>query len=171
MVETTLCYIFRHEEVLMLYRNKKKNDFHEGKWNGLGGKVEVGESALQGVKREVLEESGLSIENPKLQGVCYFPSFDGEVELMYLYCATEFTGELIDCNEGDLSWIKKQDLLSLNIWESDQIFLPYVLANKIFTGVFLFEGKDLKAYEVNEVTETELYQFAFEKGSLGLSNV
>ena len=99
MVETTLCYIIHEKKVLMMYRNKKENDFHEGKWNGLGGKIEEGETAYEGIRREVLEESGLIIKNPELLGVCYFPSFDGEEELMYLYKAIDFEGDLIECNE------------------------------------------------------------------------
>ncbi|MBQ8994041.1 MAG: NUDIX domain-containing protein, partial [Turicibacter sp.] len=66
MLETTLCYIFKNSEILMLYRNKKENDVHEGKWNGLGGKLEKEETPLQCVLREVYEESGLRLVNPTL---------------------------------------------------------------------------------------------------------
>ena len=82
MLKTTLCYVYQGEKVLMVYRNKKKNDFHEGKWNGLGGKFEASETALECVRREVYEESGLTILNPKLIGVCFFPNFDTDDEWM-----------------------------------------------------------------------------------------
>lgn len=165
MVETTLCYIIHEKKVLMMYRNKKENDFHEGKWNGLGGKIEEGETAYEGIRREVLEESGLIIKNPELLGVCYFPSFDGEEELMYLYKAIDFEGDLIECNEGDLSWIDEKQLLSLNIWESDQVFLPYVLRGERFIGVFHFEGKVLRSYEIKKGSESDLIRLSIEKGS------
>lgn len=165
MVETTLCYIFEQEKVLMLYRNKKENDFHEGKWNGLGGKIEKDESALDGIQREVFEESGLIIKSPKLLGVCYFPSFDTDEELMYLYQATEYEGTLIDCDEGDLFWINQTKLLDLNVWDSDRVFLPYVLENRLFIGTFQFEGKELVSHEIQETNELGLHQFAIEKGS------
>lgn len=168
MIETTLCYIFNEKKVLMLYRNKKENDFHEGKWNGIGGKIEKGELALEGVRREVLEESGLIIEHPKLIGVCHFPSFDSEEELMYVYIGTDFKGDLIECNEGDLEWIDQDRLLNLNIWESDQVFLPYVLRHQLFIGTFSFTGKQLKFYEIKEANESDLLQFAIEKGSQSL---
>lgn len=168
MVETTLCYLFYEKQVLMMYRNKKENDFHEGKWNGLGGKIEKGETALEGIRREVLEESGLIIKTPQLLGVCYFPSFDGEEELMYLYTATEFLGDLIECNEGDLAWIDKNQLLSLNVWESDQLFLPYVLRGECFIGVFQFDGKVLISHEIKEASKSDLIDFSIEKGSQAL---
>lgn len=168
MIETTLCYIFNENKVLMLYRNKKENDFHEGKWNGLGGKIEKGESALEGVRREVLEESGLIIENPKLLGVCHFPSFDNEEELVYIYIATKFKGDLIECNEGDLEWIDQGGLLNLNIWESDQVFLPYVLQHQLFIGTFSFNGKELVSYEIKGANELDLVQFSIQKGSHSL---
>ena len=125
MDETVLAYIFKQDKVLMLYRNKKKNDINEGKWMGVGGHIEKGETPDQALKREVKEETNLDVKEYQLLGVIYFST--GEYhEKMYLYKVNEAVGELIECNEGDLSYIDKKDLLSLNMWEGDRIFLQYM---------------------------------------------
>ena len=159
MLKTTLCYVYQGEKVLMVYRNKKKNDFHEGKWNGLGGKFEASETALECVRREVYEESGLTILNPKLIGVCFFPNFDADDEWMYIYVAHDFTGAVRGCPEGELHWILKDELLNLNVWDSDHIFMPYVLNETFFTGIFNYEGKRLVSYKTEFVNEEKLHDF------------
>lgn len=140
MLETTLCYIFKEDQVLMLYRNKKENDVHEGKWNGLGGKVEPLETPLQCVSREVFEESGLKLINPTLIGACYYPNFNGMNEMMYVYIAKQFEGMIGECNEGELYWKLKDDIMTLNLWDSDRFFLPYVLNEKNFIGLFEYNN-------------------------------
>lgn len=145
MLETTLCYIFKDDQVLMLYRNKKENDVHEGKWNGLGGKVEVNETTLECVIREVLEESGLKIVEPILIGACYYSNFNGIEEMMYVYVAKQYEGKISECDEGELHWMMKNEIMNLNVWESDRLFLPYVLDEKFFIG--LFEYNNLKFIE------------------------
>jgi len=105
MILATLCYIKRDGCTLMVYRNKKVNDIHEGKWNGLGGKFEAGETPEKCVIREILEESGLSIHNPKMRGLLMFPAFKGNDWYVFVFTANEFSGELIDSPEGRLEWI------------------------------------------------------------------
>ncbi len=156
MLKTTLCYVYQDDQVLMVYRNKKKNDFHEGKWNGLGGKFEASETALDCVTREVHEESGLTILNPKLLGICYFPNFDMDDEWMYVYVAHEFDGTLRECSEGELHWVLKNQMLSLNVWESDYVFMPYVLSETFFVGTFNYDGKRLGSYHIEMVSEERL---------------
>src|ERR1044071_3523911 len=102
MILATLCYIKRDGHTLMVHRNKKVNDIHQGKWNGLGGKFEAGETPEEGVIREIFEESGLSIQSPKLCGLLMFPNFKGNDWYVFVFTATEFTGELIVSPEGDL---------------------------------------------------------------------
>ncbi|HAX72599.1 MAG TPA: 8-oxo-dGTP diphosphatase [Firmicutes bacterium] len=152
MIKTTLCYVYRGSQVLMVYRNKKENDFHLGKWNGLGGKIEPGETPEQGVIREVYEESGIIIESPTLVGECLFPNFEGhgEDEYVYIYVATTDVMTVSDCLEGDLYWVEEKEILSLNLWESDQVFLPYVFRRIPFFGTFNFKGKKLINYQVEE---------------------
>ena len=129
------------------HRNKKANDIHMGKWNGLGGKFEAGETPEECVQREVLEESGLVIQNPHLHGLLMFPNFKGNDWYVFVYTATEFTGELIDSPEGKLEWIPDDKLLDLNLWKSDHIF-PWIQDGKFFSAKFEYAGAEMRRYDV-----------------------
>lgn len=148
----TLCYVIdkKNDSVLMMHRIKKENDMHKGKWNGLGGKFDNGESPEDCVIREIHEESGLTIASPKLHGFITFPLFDGIDDwYVFMFTAENFTGELTDSAEGKLEWIKREDLLKLNLWEGDQIFIPWLLQNKFFSAKFIYENKILTDWSVN----------------------
>lgn len=132
----------------LVHRNKKVNDIHEGKWNGLGGKFEAGETPEECVTREVLEESGLVIQNPCLHGLLVFTNFKGNDWYVFVYPATEFTGELIDSPEGKLEWIPDKKLTSLNLWESDHIFFRWLGADKFFSAKFEYDGDKMNSYNV-----------------------
>ena len=124
MLNTTLCYITRGDEVLMLHRIKKKNDLNEGKWIGIGGKFEAGESPDECVIRETWEETGLRLAGACPRGLVTFCSDNWEMEYMHLFTADHFTGELVtECNEGELAWIPKDRIATLSLWEGDKIFL------------------------------------------------
>src|SRR5574339_1276266 len=110
MILATLCYIKCEGYTLMVYRNRKANDIHEGKWNGLGGKFEAGETPEECVIREVLEESGLFIQDPKYCGLLMFPEFKGNDWYVFVFTATKFSGELIDSPEGRLMWIPDENI-------------------------------------------------------------
>ncbi len=116
---------------------------HQGKWNGLGGKLEPGETPEECVIREVREESGLTIYNPILKGILTFPLFSKDEDwYAFVFVATQFEGTLIDSNEGDLAWIDDEKLLSLPLWEGDLLFLPHLDREGIFSGKFVYkEGK------------------------------
>jgi len=146
----TLCYIENNNRYLMLHRIKKKNDIHEGLWVGLGGKFEAGESPEDCVVREVLEESGLQIQNPKLRGILTFPSgFDEDDWYVFLFTATEFTGELKPCEEGELSWVKKDELDKLPMYEGDRYFLKCLDEyTGMFSAKFIYDGRTLKNYTI-----------------------
>ncbi len=148
MLLATLCYVRRDGKTLMVYRNKKANDIHEGKWNGLGGKFEARETPEECVQREVLEESGLVIRDPRLHGLLIFPKFKGNDWYVFVFTATDFSGELIDSPEGRLEWIADEKLLSLNLWESDPIFRPWIQNGVFFSAKFDYEGDKLTGYEV-----------------------
>lgn len=148
MILATLCYLKHNAHTLMVYRNKKPNDMHAGKWNGLGGKFEPGESPEECVLREVWEESGLQIRNPTLHGLLLFPNFKGADWYVFVFTASEFTGQLIDSPEGQLEWIPDEKLTSLNLWESDHIFLPWLKKESFFSAKFLYEGEIMKGYNV-----------------------
>ena len=148
MILATLCYLKRAGQTLMVYRNKKPNDMHTGKWNGLGGKFEPGESPEECVIREVREESGLEIRKPQLHGLLMFPNFKGDDWYVFVFTAREFGGALIDSPEGRLEWIPDEKLTSLNLWESDHIFFPWLERNKFFSAKFIYHGDQMKSYEV-----------------------
>ncbi|MGI6546474.1 MAG: NUDIX hydrolase [Fastidiosipilaceae bacterium] len=121
---TTLCYIERDGCYLMLHRNKKENDLNAGKWIGVGGKFEPGESPDDCLIREVCEETGLRLTAYRCRGVITFIYDDNEAEYMHLFTATEFEGEpKVECSEGVLRWVPIPEVPTLNIWPGDRVFL------------------------------------------------
>ena len=142
MINTTICYIEKDGAYLMLHRTKKKNDINEGKWIGIGGKFEEKESPIDCVRREVLEETALSLKNQTYRGVVTFVY--GEItEIMHLFTSDSFEGTLTDnCTEGELRWVKKEDVLSLNLWEGDKIFLDILNKETPFFSLKLIYDKD-----------------------------
>ncbi len=145
----TLCYIRRDQHTLMLHRVKRPNDMHQGKWNGLGGKLEAGESPEECAIREIYEEAGLIVEQPTLKGILTFPAFDDfEDWYCFVYIVTRFSGELIDSSEGHLRWIPDAELLQLNLWEGDRIFLPWLDQPGLFSAKFSYRAGRLVDYSV-----------------------
>jgi 8-oxo-dGTP diphosphatase len=137
-------------KTLMLHRVKKENDYHKGKWNGLGGKFEAGESPEECAKREILEESGLVVENPLLKGIITFPMFDNIKDwYVFVFTSDKFTGELIHSNEGNLEWIDNDKLTDLNLWDGDKIFIPWIFQDRFFSAKFNYEKGLFKDYSVN----------------------
>lgn len=126
MISSTLCYIQRGDEYLMLHRVKKKNDVNHDKWIGVGGKFEEGESPEDCVQREVLEETGLTLTDYEYRGIITFSSPGYECEHMHLFTATGFYGDIKQCDEGVLEWIRRDRLLELPMWEGDRIFLEMI---------------------------------------------
>lgn len=144
MINTTLCYIEKDNKYLMLHRTKKENDLNEGKWIGVGGKFEKDETPEECLLREVKEETGLTLTKYKLRAVITFISNKWQTEYMYLFTSSEFTGELISCNEGELEWVAQDDILKLNIWEGDKIFLKKMIEeDNFFTLKVVYEGDKL----------------------------
>ena len=148
MLNTTLCYITRGDEVLMLHRVKKKNDLNQDKWIGIGGKFEGDESPDECLLREAREETGLTLTRWRCRGVVTFLS-DGpwENEFMYLFTADGFEGQLRECDEGELQWVKRDFIQSLPQWEGDKIFLdllwqdaPFFLLKLRYSGDNLVEA-------------------------------
>lgn len=123
MFHCTLCYLESEKgEYLMLHRVKKKNDVNHDKWIGVGGKFEEDESPEECLLREVREETGLTLTRWRFRGIVTFVAEGHETEYIYLYTADQWTGEMIECNEGDLEWIPKGKVCDLPIWEGDKIF-------------------------------------------------
>jgi 8-oxo-dGTP diphosphatase len=146
----TLCYVIDNDKTLMLHRIKKKDDMHQGKWNGLGGKFEHGETPEECVIREVKEESGLLIRDPKMHGFITFPMFDGKKDwYVFVFTARVFEGSIIESYEGKLEWIQNEKLLELNLWEGDRTFIPWLFEDKFFSAKYVYENGELKDYKVN----------------------
>ncbi len=145
----TLCYVRRPGQTLMLHRIKKPNDMHLGKWNGLGGKLEAGETPEECAIREIYEESGLRVRQPVLKGFLTFPGFANEEDwYAFVFVVEHYDGELIDSPEGVLEWIDNARLLELNLWEGDLIFLPWLDQPGIFSGKFVYLDGRLASHDV-----------------------
>ncbi|MBI9071742.1 MAG: 8-oxo-dGTP diphosphatase [Melioribacteraceae bacterium] len=145
----TLCYVHHEGKTLMLYRNKKENDYHEGKWNGLGGKFEDGETPEECAVREVEEESGLTMLNPVMKGHITFPLFDGVDDwYVFVFSTDRFEGSLIDSPEGTLEWIPDDKLSELNLWEGDKHFIPWLFQDKFFSARFDYKNGGFVNYTV-----------------------
>lgn len=145
----TLLYVVNDNKTLMIYRNKKKNDYHEGKWNGLGGKFELGESPEECAIRELKEESGLVAENLIMKGFITFPMFDEKDDwYVFVFVIDKFSGSLIDSSEGRLEWIPNDSLTELNLWEGDKIFLPWLFQEKYFSAKFNYQKGKFVDYTV-----------------------
>ena len=144
MINSTLCYLERGDEYLMLHRVKKKDDMNHDKWIGVGGKFEDKESPEDCILRETLEETGLTLTDYRYRGLVTFISDEYPTEYMHLFTATGWTGAPIECSEGELAWIKKADLLSLPMWEGDKIFLRLLDTDEPFFSLKLkYEGETL----------------------------
>jgi len=149
MKDTTLCYLENKGRYLMLLRNKKKNDPNKNKWIGVGGKLEAGESPHECARREIFEETGIKADNLLYRGRVHFNSDIYEDEIMHLFTAFCDTEDFISCNEGELRWIKKEDVMGLNLWEGDKVFLEYLLndSDEFFEMTVSYEGDILKSVQ------------------------
>lgn len=138
---TTLCYIEKDDSYLMLHRIVKKNDVNKDKWIGVGGHFEHGESPEDCLFREVKEETGLTLTSFRFCGLVTFLSDMGTEkeawEYMCLYHADGFTGEVKECDEGVLEWVKKEDVMNLELWEGDKLFLRYMDERRPFFSLKL----------------------------------
>lgn len=150
MKQTTLCYLERDGQYLMLHRVKKQHDENHDKWIGVGGKFEDKESPEDCVRREVLEETGLTLTKFRYCGLVTFVSDIYPTEYMHLFHATGFTGTPKECDEGELAWVKKSELLKLRLWEGDKIFLRLLDTDEPFFSLKLkYEGDTLVLAQLN----------------------
>ena len=131
-------------EYLMLHRVKKKNDINHDKWIGVGGGFEHGESPEECALRETLEETGLTLTDYRLRGIVTFDCEGQETLYMYLFTASAWTGELSECNEGDLEWVPKEKVYDLPIWEGDKIFFRLLEEGRPFFSLKLsYDAQDV----------------------------
>ena len=141
MIDSSLCYLIRGDEVLMMHRTRKKNDINQDKWIAVGGRFEAGETPEECALREVREETGLTMTDPQYRGIVTFINDQYETERMHLFTSDEFTGEMTDCDEGELVWIKKKMLNEMPQWEGDRIFhrlldeeIPFFSLKLVYSG-------------------------------------
>ena len=149
---TTLCYIEKDDKYLMLHRVKKDNDLNHDKWVGVGGKFEPDETPEECMLREVREETGLTLTKYQFRAILTFLSDEWETEYIHLYTASEFTGTLLECDEGNLEWIPKSEIDKLKLWEGDKIFFKLLRETKDFFSLKL-------RYEGEKLVETKLTQY------------
>lgn len=144
MRNTTLCYLERGDEVLMLHRVKKAVDENAGKWIGVGGGFEEGESPEDCLLREVYEETGMRLLTWRFRGIVTFVSDEWGTEYMHLFTSENYAGELRECAEGVLVWKKRSEILSLPLWEGDKIFLRLLEEGHPFFSLKLrYHGDEL----------------------------
>lgn len=150
MINTTLCYILRGNDCLMLHRVKKENDLNKDKWIGIGGKFEDKESPEDCLVREVREETGLTLTDYRYRGIVTFVSDRWPTEYMHLFTATGFTGELKTCDEGELEWLPWERLTQIPHWEGDEIFLRLLEQEEPFFSLKLcYRGEVLEQAVLN----------------------
>ena len=150
---TTLCYLERGDQYLLLHRTKKKNDENHDKWIGVGGKFENGESPEDCVLREVFEETGLTLTSYRYRGIVTFVSDEYPTEYMHLFVCTDWTGVQKECDEGELAWIEKKKLYDLTLWEGDRIFLSLLDSpTPFFSLKLVYAGERLVRANLNGKT-------------------
>ena len=149
---TTLCYIEKDNKYLMLHRVKKENDLNHDKWVGVGGKFEPDETPEECMLREVREETGLTLTRYQFRAILTFLSDEWETEYIHLYTASEFTGTLSECDEGNLEWIPKSEINKLKLWEGDKIFFQLLRETEDFFSLKL-------RYEGEKLVETKLTRY------------
>ena len=149
---TTLCYIEKDDKYLMLHRVKKENDLNHDKWVGVGGKFEPDETPEECMLREVREETGLTLTKYRFRAILTFLSDEWETEYIHLYTASEFTGTLLECDEGNLEWIPKSEIDKLKLWEGDKIVFKLLRETEDFFSLKL-------RYEGEKLVETKLTQY------------
>ncbi|MCH4266393.1 MAG: 8-oxo-dGTP diphosphatase [Solobacterium sp.] len=129
LIRSTVCYLIQDGQWLMLLRNKKNHDVNHGKWIGVGGKNLAGESFSDCAIRETFEETGLHMDEPIFHGFLYFEYEQQDSEQIAIYTCSRFHGTLTACNEGTLAWIEEDQIMNLNLWQGDRVFLKRLLSH------------------------------------------
>lgn len=141
---TTLCYIQKDEQYLMLHRTKKKKDANQDKWIGIGGHFKEGESPEECLLREVAEETGLGLTSFQYRGIVTFVSDTYPSEYMHLFTADAYTGSVTnedgtmkECEEGVMQWVAFDQIPNLSLWEGDKVFLRLLQKRRDFFSLKL----------------------------------
>lgn len=163
---STLCYIEQDGKYLMLHRTVKKNDVNKDKWIGVGGHFEHGESPEECLLREVKEETGYTLTSWRYRGIVTFVYGEDTLEYMSLYTADGFTGNPIECDEGELEWVDKKDIPALELWEGDKIFFRLLdMGREFFSLKLVYDRQDVLRYAALDGAPMELFDEIREDGS------
>ncbi len=146
MVETVECYLIKNDCYLMLHRNKEKNDMHHDKYIGIGGHIENGETKEEACIREIKEETGFNVHSMEYAGQILFVNDDYE-EMMYIFKTNDFSGDMIECDEGTLHWVPIDKVLDLNLWEGDRIFHPKLRNGEFISLKLIYTNDKFVRYE------------------------
>lgn len=149
--QTVMVYLKRGKKLCFLVRDKKNDTVHkQGILLSIGGKVEAGEGIVEAAKREVMEESGVTIHSASLRAVMYFRDFGTERHDWnnYLFICEDFSGEPVAGNEGSFTWEDISDLNKLNVYPQDKVYLNLLKQHRFFVAEFLCEGHEMVAYSV-----------------------
>lgn len=156
MKQSTCVYLIHDGKWLMLYRNRKPHDVNAGKYIGVGGKLEQGETPVQCAVREVWEETGLTMQEPVYVGTVYFTYPHLEEEKIWIYTCRRYTGIMHEDNEGTLQWVREDQITGLSLWEGDRVFLKRLLhhdSEKFCFHLFYDENDNLLQVEEREAEE------------------
>lgn len=161
VIPATLIYLFCENKILMIHRIKKDKDIHKGKWNGIGGKMELEEAPFEGALREIYEETGIGVRAEQLKslGVLTFPSFKAEVQqdwICFIFRAN-LEGKisdykLVNSDEGHLEWIEQDKVTELPLWDGDYAFIPMVIKEQPFIGTYWYQDKKLLRHTLQAIT-------------------
>ena len=162
LIPAVLIYAERDNQFLMLHRNAARTpdfeDYHKGKWNGLGGKCEANESPLETAMRELEEESGLKLEPSRFKalGTLQFPDFKAHknedwIVFVFLVDVPKGFEAWQRGPEGDLVWIVKEKVLGLNLWAGDKYFIPMLLERRPFLATLWYEGQDVRRHWIQKL--------------------
>lgn len=142
---STLIYLENDlDQYLMLHRTKKANDVNHGKWIGIGGKFEHGESPMECLEREVKEEASQNLKSAVFRGIVTFIYADLEPMYIFLYTGQLENNEVGQTREGDLAWVDKDKIFDLTLWEGDRIFLKELIGSSTLMDIKL-------VYDENDV--------------------
>lgn len=156
-VVATLGYVMSYDgrRVLMVHRNRRPEDAHRGKYNGLGGKLEPNEDIATCMRREIREEAGIECALMVLRGTISWPGFgkNGEDWFGFVFRIDRYEGEpWTENDDGPLEWVEIQRVLELPLWEGDRFFLPLVFADtKPFHGVMPYRDGRPVSWSYSEV--------------------
>lgn len=148
MLLTTMCYLRKNNQTLLLHRIKEKNDINSGKWIGVGGKMEKGECPEECMVREIKEETGLDAHHVVLRGIVTFPGiYYGQDEMMFVYTCDDFSGEVHECDEGVLEWIDNERIPSLPMWKGDYHFFEWLNDHHIHSAKIVYQDDEVIEYK------------------------